>query len=80
MTVLTSTRTSLSFLLLPWLATQVGACPYLGASVGVLLWVGSVEGPGPVVPNTEACLFFLRGVGRRLLRGLVSLSGPSVYE
>lgn len=35
---------------------------------------------GAVAPNTGVCLFFLRGVGRRLLRGLLSLSGPSVYE
>lgn len=81
MTALTSTRTSLSFLLLPWLAIQVGARPYHGtSSEGMLLWVDSVEGHGPIAPNTEAFLFSVQGVGKRLLRGLVSLSGTSVDE
>ncbi|KAF5921381.1 hypothetical protein HPG69_019432, partial [Diceros bicornis minor] len=47
--------------------------PTSAASVCVLLWVGSVEGPVRVLPETEVSLFLSGGTGeKKTLRGLGS--------
>lgn len=78
-TVLTSTRTSLSFLLLPWLATQVGACPYL-CSLCVRVAVGGLSGKHCAnSQRLESASFCLRGVGRRRLYEVWLVSQATLF-